>query len=130
MNQPKKAASPPFNSLFSQVLSPSVDKQEAMPGSWETCRVNVVMRPHGRARPFPRIGLIRFPIRMPRAPVWPVSLPPKTVALMQSPAPPQGLMAMVAHLNTPESPQPDPNHLMDMTVIGAMAPKVSHMHTS
>ena len=60
----------------------------------------------------------------------PVSSPAKTMALMQSPTPPQGLMAMVAHLNTPESPQPDPNHLMDMMVIGAMAPKVFHMHTS
>ena len=37
---------------------------------------------------------------------------------------------MVACLNTPESPQPDQNHLTDMTVIGAMAPKVSHMHAS
>ena len=37
---------------------------------------------------------------------------------------------MVARLNTPESPQPDSNHLMDMTVIGAMAPKVSHMCAS
>ena len=58
------------------------------------------------------------------------SLPAETVMLMQSPALPRGLMAIVAHLNTPESPQPDPNHLMDMRVIGAMAPKVSHMHTS
>ena len=53
MNQPKKAASPPFNSLFSWVLSPSVDKQEAMPVPGETHQVNVVMRPHGRAQPFP-----------------------------------------------------------------------------
>ena len=37
---------------------------------------------------------------------------------------------MVARLNTLESPQPDLNHLTDMMVIGAMAPKVSHMHTS
>ena len=130
MNQPKKAASPPFNSLFSRVLSPLVDKQEAMPVPGETCWANVVMRPHGRAWPFPRIGLIRSPICMPRAPMWPVSLPAKTVALMQSPALPRGLMAMVACLNTPESPQPDLNHLMDMMVIGAMAPKVSHMHAS
>ena len=62
--------------------------------------------------------------------MWPLSLPAETVALMWSPALPQGLMAMVAHLNTPESPQPDPNHLTDMTVIGAMAPKVSHMRAS
>ena len=130
MNQPKKAALPPFNSLFSQVLSPSVDKQEAMPVPGETCWVNVVMRPHGRAWPFPQIGLIRSPIRMQRAPMWPLSLPAETVALMQSPALPQGLMAMVARLITPESPQPDPNHLTDMTVIGATAPKVSHMHAS
>ena len=53
MNQPKKAALPPFNSLFSQVLSPPVDKQEATPVPEETCWANVVMRPHGRARPFP-----------------------------------------------------------------------------
>ena len=39
-------------------------------------------------------------------------------------------MAVVARLNTPESPQPDLNHLMDVMVIGAMAPKVSHMHAS
>ena len=130
MNQPKKAASPPFNSLFSQVLSPSVDKQEAMPLSGETRWVNVVMRPHGRAQPFPRIGLIRSPIHMPRAPMWPLSSPAKTMALMWSPALPRGLMAVVVHLNTPESPQPDPNHLKDMMVIGAMAPKVSHMHAS
>ena len=130
MNQPKKAASPPFNSLFSWVLSPLVDKQEAMPVPEETCQANVVMRPHGRAWPFPQIGLIRSPIHMPRAPMWPVSLPAKTVALMWSTTLPRGLMAMVAHLNTPESPQPDPNHLTDMTVIGVMAPKVSHMHAS
>ena len=37
---------------------------------------------------------------------------------------------MVAHSNTPESPQPDPNHLTDMMVIEAMAPKVSHVHAS
>ena len=60
----------------------------------------------------------------------PVSTPAETVPLMQSPALPQGLMAVVACLNTPESPQADPNHLTDMTVIGAMAPKVSHMHAS
>ena len=53
MNQPKKAALPPFNSLFSQVLSPPVDKQEAMPVPEETRWANVVMRPQGRARPFP-----------------------------------------------------------------------------
>ena len=39
-------------------------------------------------------------------------------------------MAIVAHLNTPEPPQPDPKHLMDMMVIGAMAPRVSHVHAS
>ena len=56
----------------------------------------------------------------------PLSLPAETMALMWPPALPQGLMAMGACLNTPESPQPDSNHLTDMTVIGAMAPKVSH----
>ena len=86
MNQPKKAALPPFNSLFSQVLSPPVDKQEAMPVPEETRQANVVMRPHGRAQPFPRIGLIRSPICMPRAPMQPVSSPAETVVLMQSPA--------------------------------------------
>ena len=130
MNQPKKAALPLFNSLFSQVLSPLVDKQETTPVPGETRQANVVMRPHGRAQPFPWIGLIRSPICMPRAPMRPVSSPAETVALMWSPALPQGLMAVVAHLNTPEPPQPDPNHLMDMMVIGAMAPKVSHMHAS
>ena len=45
MNQPKKAAPPPFNPLFSWVLSPPVDKQEAMPVPEETHQVNVVMRP-------------------------------------------------------------------------------------
>ena len=53
MNQPKKAALPPFVSLFSQVLSPPVDKQEAMPVPEDTRRANVVMRPCGRAQPFP-----------------------------------------------------------------------------
>ena len=53
MNQPKKAAPPPFNSLFSWVLSPPVDKQEATPVPEETCRANVVMRPLGRAWPLP-----------------------------------------------------------------------------
>ena len=53
MNQPKKAAPPPFNSLFSRVLSPLVDKQEAMPVLEETHQANVVMRPQGRAQPFP-----------------------------------------------------------------------------
>ena len=85
MNQPKKAALPPFNFLFSRVLSPSVDKQEAMPVPGETCWANVVMRPHGRAQPFPRIGLIRSPIRMPRAPMQPVSSLAKTMAQMRSP---------------------------------------------
>ena len=130
MNQPKKATLPPFNSLFSWVLSPSVDKQEAMPVPGEILRANVVMRACGRAQPFPRIGLIRSPICMPRAPTQPLSLPAETEALMQPPTLPQGLMAMVARLNTPESPQPDLNHLTDMMVIGAMAPKVSHMHAS
>ena len=37
---------------------------------------------------------------------------------------------MVACSNTPESPWPDPNHLTNMMVIGAMAPKLSHMHAS
>ena len=60
----------------------------------------------------------------------PLSLPAETMALMWPPTLPRGLMAMVACLNTPESPQPDLNHLMDMMVIGAMAPKVSHMCTS
>ena len=60
----------------------------------------------------------------------PLSSPAETMALMQPPTPPRGLMAVVACLNTPESPQPDPNHLMDMMIIGAMAPKVSHMCTS
>ena len=77
MNQPKKAALPPFNSLFSQVLSPSVDKQEATSVPEEAHWANVVMRPHGRAWPFPQIGLIRSPICMPRAPMQPVSLPAK-----------------------------------------------------
>ena len=130
MNQPKKAALPPFNSLFSWVLSPSVDKQEATPVPGEIHRANVVMRARGRAHPFPQIGLIRSPICIPRAPMWPLSLPAKTVALMQPPTLPQGLMAMVACLNTPESPQPDLNHLTDMTVIGTTVPKVSHMHAS
>ena len=85
MNQPKKAASPPFNSLFSQVLSPSVNKQEAKPVPEEAHGANVVMRPHGRAWPFPQIGLIRSPSCMPRAPIQPVSLPAKTIALMCSP---------------------------------------------
>ena len=49
MNKPKKAALPPFNSLFSWVLSPPVDKQEAMPVPEETHWTNVVMRPQGRA---------------------------------------------------------------------------------
>ena len=104
MNQPKKTALPPFNSLFSWVLSPSVDKQEAMPVPGEICMANVVMRARGRAQPFPQIGLIRSPICMPRAPMWPLSLPAKTMALMQPPTPPRGLMAVVARLNTPESP--------------------------
>ena len=130
MNQPKKAAPPPFDSLFSRVLSPLVDKQEAMPVPEETCRANVVMRPHGRAQPFPGIGPIRSPICMPRAPMLPVSPSAEAVVLIWSPTLPRGLMAMVAHSNTPESPQPDPNHLMDMMVIGAMAPKVSHVHAS
>ena len=60
----------------------------------------------------------------------PVSPSAEAVALMWSPAPPRGLMAMVTHLNTPESPQPDPNHLTDMMVIGTTAPKVSHVHAS
>ena len=111
MNQPKKAALPPFNSLFSRVLSPLVDKQEAMPVPGEICWANVVMRARGRGPAFPRIGLIRSPIRMSRAPMQPLSLPAMTVALMQPPTLPRGLMAMVARLNTPESPQPDSNHL-------------------
>ena len=53
MNQPRKAAPPPFHSLFSWVISPPVDRQEAMPVPEETCWANVVMRPHGRAWPFP-----------------------------------------------------------------------------
>ena len=73
MNQPKKAAPPPFNSLFSRVLSPPVDKQEATPVPEETRQVNVVMRPRGKAQPFPQMGPIRSPIRMPRAPMLPVS---------------------------------------------------------
>ena len=52
------------------------------------------------------------------------------MVLIWSPALPRGLMAMVAHLNTPEPPEPDPNDFTDMTVIEAMAIKVSHMHTS
>ena len=36
MNQPKNAAPPPFVPLFSWVLSPPVDKQEAMPVPEET----------------------------------------------------------------------------------------------
>ena len=60
----------------------------------------------------------------------PVSPSAEAVVLIWSPTLPQGLMAMVAHSNTPESPQPDLNHLTDMTVIGAMAPKVSHVHAS
>ena len=59
----------------------------------------------------------------------PVSLSAEAVALMWSPALPQCLIAMVACSNTPESPQPDLNHLTDMTVIGTMAPKVSHVCT-
>ena len=39
-------------------------------------------------------------------------------------------MAIVACLDTPEPPQPDLKHLMDMMVMGAMAPRVSHMHAS
>ena len=76
------------------------------------------------------MGPIRSPIHMPRAPMLPVSLSAEAVVPIRSPAPPQGLMALVACLNTPESPWPDPNHLMDMTVIGAMTPKVSHVHAS
>ena len=53
----------------------------------------------------------------------PVSPSAEAVALMRSPTLPRGLMAMVAHSNTPESPQPDPNHLMDMTVIGQQHPR-------
>ena len=68
MNQPKNAAPPPFVPLFSQVLSPPVDKQEAMPVPEETSRANVVMRPHGRAWPFPQIGPTWSPICMPRGP--------------------------------------------------------------
>ena len=60
----------------------------------------------------------------------PVSPSAEAVVLIWSPTLLRGLMAMVAHSNTPESPQPDPNHLTDMTVIGAMAPKVSHMRAS
>ena len=60
----------------------------------------------------------------------PVSPSAEAVAPIRSPALPQGLVAVVACSNTPESPQPDLNHLTDMTVIGAMAPKVSHMHAS
>ena len=130
MNHPKKAALPPFVSLFSWVLSPPVDKQEAMPVPEETCWANVVMRPHGRAWPFPQIGPTQSLIHMSKAPIWPVSLPAEAVALIQSPALPQGLMAVVACLNTPEPPQPDPKHLTDMMVMGAMAPRVSNMHTS
>ena len=36
MNQPKKAAPPPFDSLFSRVLGPPVNKQEATPVPEET----------------------------------------------------------------------------------------------
>ena len=86
MNQPKKAALPPFVSLFSRVLSPPVDKQEATPVPEETRRANVVMRPHGRAQPFPQIGPTQSPICMPRAPIWPVSLPAEAMVLIQSPA--------------------------------------------
>ena len=39
-------------------------------------------------------------------------------------------MAVVARLNIPEPPQPDLKHLMDMMVMGAMAPRVSHVHVS
>ena len=127
---PRNAALPPFVPLFSQVPSPPVDKQEATPVPEETRQANVVMRPCGKAQPFPQIGPTQYPIHMPRVPIWPVSLPAGAVALIQSPAPPWGLMAVVAHLNTPEPPQPDPKHLMDMMVIGAMAPRVSHMHAS
>ena len=130
MNQPKDAALPPFVPLFSWVLSPPVDKQEATPVPEETCWANVVMRPCGRAWPFPRIGPTQSPIHMPRAPIQPVSLPAGAMVLIQSSALPQGLMAVAAHLNTPEPPQPDPKHLTDMTVMGAMAPRVSHMCTS
>ena len=130
MNQPKNAALPPFVPLFSWVLSPPVDKQEATPVPEETHQAKVVMRPCGRAQPFPQIGPTQSPIHMPRAPIRPVYLPAGAMALIRSPALPQGLMAIVACLNTPEPPQPDPKHLTDMTVIGAMAPRVSHMHTS
>ena len=86
MNQPKNAAPPPFVPLFSQVLSPPVDKQEATPVPEETCQANVVMRPCGRAQPFPQIGPTRSPIHMPRAPIQPVSLPAGAVVLIWSPA--------------------------------------------
>ena len=39
-------------------------------------------------------------------------------------------MALAAHLNAPEPPQPDPKPSTDVTVIGAMAPRVSHVHAS
>ena len=74
------------------------------------------------------MGPIRSPIHMPRAPMLPVSPSAEAVVPIWSPALPQCLMAMVAHSNTPESPWPDLNP--DMMVIGATAPKVSHMHAS
>ena len=91
MNQPKNAAPLPFVPLFSQVLSPLVDKQEAMPVPEETHGANVVMRPCGRAQPFPQIGPTQSPICMPRAPIWLVSPPAGAMVLIQSPALPKVL---------------------------------------
>ena len=115
---------------MSSMMGPPVDKQEAMPVLEETHWVNVVMRPCGRAQLFLQIGPTQSPICIPRAPIRPVSLPAEAMALIRSPAPPRGPMAIVACWNTPEPPQPDPKHPTEMMAIGAMAPSVFHMHAS
>ena len=103
-------------------------KPETMPIPEETRQHDVVLRSQGRAHPFPQLGLTQFSICLPRAPT--ILTFPSARAATQPPMLPQGLMAIVSHLNTSEPPELEPEPSADVAVIGANTPRVSQVNAS
>ena len=128
LDQPRKAVQPPFATIFGRVLSLPASEPETTLFTEESHQHNVVLRPQGRAHPFPQLGPTQFPIHLPRAPTLPTF--PSVRAVTQPPMLPQGLMAMASHLDMPDPPELELEPFVDVAVIWANTPRVSHVNAT